>query len=400
MNQQPMCNLGKMSTMGILTCLLLLLLSLPLQAQETRGDLGPQIIAKQGQAGELPPQSLASITLAAALGCDGVSLGLVLTQDDHVLVLAGVDLKANSNVTTHFPDRARVDQGSPVFDHSLAELRELTWRSSSSYQYSPITLDEVLALQRTLRDSLGRDLVLNLELRRPWQHRQADLDLSRAVLDTLRAAGHFGRIESIRLQSYDHDELRRLRLELLPEYGLDLDLTQLIGDNNGQEAQVEQWGTLLPYNYDWMLSRSGLRLLAALVQEIGLDQSRLISASGTPLLTDYLADLKTLGLNLQIRGLKQDRLPSHVQDLTQLADLFSNLTTADSLVTDNCSQLVRARRQRLLAPQTHVVPPPTGLIPPVMTPSPVPLPVSIPTPVPTPAQAPVFIQLPEPLQEQ
>ncbi|MBC8208997.1 MAG: hypothetical protein H8E79_07510 [Desulfobulbaceae bacterium] len=394
----------KQKSTGLFTCLmllmlLLLLLALPLQAQSQE----PRLIAGQGQAGDLPPQSLAAITLAAALGCDGVSLNLVLTQNNQVLILTDIDLKAVSNVTTLFPDRGQEDQEDnsfPVFDLSLDELRQLTWQGSSGYHHTPVPLSEVLALQRTLKDNLGHDLLLNLELRQPWKHRQADLDLTRAVLDTLQMAGHTGRTEAIRLQSYDHEELRRLRLELLPEYGLDLDLIQLIGDNNGQEAQVEQWGTLQPYNYDWMLSRSGLRLLATLVQGIGLDKSQLISAAGAPLLTDYLADLKTLGLNLQIRDLKQDHSAGNVQDLTRLADLLPHLTAADSLITDNCSQLVRARRQRLLAPQPHVIPPPTDLMAPVLSPGPVPLPISPPTPVPTPIQAPVFIHLPEPPQEQ
>ncbi len=346
-----------------LTCLITLLLTLPLQAQE------PQIIADQGQTGALPAPSLAALTLAAALGCDGARLGLVLSQDNQVMVLSTIDLGGITDVATRFPDRAKTENSFPAFALSLAELRQLAWQSAPPYHHGPITLNEVLALQRLLKDRLGRDLILNLELRQPRQHQLAGHDLARAVLETIRAAGHSGRVDSLRLQSYDHEELRRLRQDLLPEYGLNLDLIQLIDDNDGQEAQVEQWGVWLPYNYDWMLSRSGLRLLATLVQGIGLDQSRLADASGTPLPGDTLADLKTLGLTLQVRGLDQGRLPSHAQDLTQLADLFTTLIPADSLITDNCGQLAQARRQRLLNPQTQNIRPPIDLIP-----APVPLP--------------------------
>ena len=154
----------------------------------------------------------------------------------------------------------------------------------------------------------------------------------------------------MRIQSYDHQELRRLAGELLPAHNLALDLIQLIGDSHGREVQIEQWGAWLPYDFDWMLSHSGLRVLADRVQGIGLAQELLVAPDGTSLLDSQLATLRQLGLSLQVRGLDPARLPDHAEDLGQLADLFRNQIPAAQLVSPDCGTLVRHRRARLLAP--------------------------------------------------
>lgn len=273
---------------ALINCLILLVPGAAALAQE------PELLSQQARIQGLPVAGPAALAVNTALGCDGVTLDLALSRDGELLVVPALDLLPLSDAGSRYPDRVQ-DGLLPVFALDLAELRGLSWQGEAP---ALATLAEVLDLRRVLRRELGRELLLSLELRQPWRHRRAGLDLVAALLQALKRSGLEGRLESVRIQSYDHQELRRLAGELLPAHNLALDLIQLIGDSHGREVQIEQWGAWLPYDFDWMLSHSGLRVLADRVQGIGLAQELLVAPDGTSLLDSQLATLRQLGLSL------------------------------------------------------------------------------------------------------
>jgi glycerophosphoryl diester phosphodiesterase len=83
------------------------------------------VIAHRGASGYLPEHTLEAVAMAYAMGADYLEQDVVLTKDDHAIVLHDIHLEAVTNVAQVFPRRARSDGRYYAIDFTLAEIKAL-----------------------------------------------------------------------------------------------------------------------------------------------------------------------------------------------------------------------------------------------------------------------------------
>ena len=83
------------------------------------------VIAHRGSSGYLPEHTLGSAVMAYASGADYLELDLVMSKDEHLMVLHDLTLNATTNVEQVFPDRAGKDGKYHAADFYLHEVKQL-----------------------------------------------------------------------------------------------------------------------------------------------------------------------------------------------------------------------------------------------------------------------------------
>ena len=86
------------------------------------------VIAHRGASGYLPEHTLAAKALAHGMGADYIEQDVVLTADDHPIVLHDIHLDLVTDVAERFPRRARADGRFHAIDFTLAEIQQLRVR--------------------------------------------------------------------------------------------------------------------------------------------------------------------------------------------------------------------------------------------------------------------------------
>lgn len=303
----------------------------------------PTIIAHRGASGYLPEHTLAAKSMAYAMNADYLEQDLVMTKDDHLVVLHDHYLDRVSNVAEVYPKRVRADGRFYVIDFTLAELRTLKLTESfdiiegrvqqtypnrfplwKSY-FQIHTFAEEIELIQGLNQSMGRQTGIYPEIKSPWFHQQEGKDISQAVLTELKKYGYTRKDDLVYLQCFDPNELIRIRTQLLPQMAMDLKLVQLIAQTNWNETFFKQDNRWLPYNYDAMLTLEGLKQVAQYADAIGPWYPMIVDPKSTKLnlkITDLVKHAHTLGLKVHPYTFRQDALPDYIESFEHLTTLF------------------------------------------------------------------------------
>ena len=312
------------------------------------------IIAENGAGKNLIEHSLPAATLAAAMGVEYLELHVVMTADDHLVVFHDLTLDRLTDVAQVFPDRKRRDGASYVIDFTLDELRRLRLLrpadgNSNEFPLAlPIpTLAEELLLLRRLETILERQLGIVLEIRQPWFHQQADKDISSATLDTLARFRYTTAQSKLYLQCFDPDELQRIHNLLMPERQMSLPLIQLVGANDGLETKQGTQDSPLPYNYDWLFTNTGLRMVSSYAVAIALPAKQIVDDAGNLPLAEYVGEAHRHGLLVLAFLLHASpNLPSFAADWPALVDFYFSRAGLDGIYTDMFADAQRALRQQ------------------------------------------------------
>lgn len=307
------------------------------------GD-GPLVIAHRGASGYLPEHTLEAVAMAHAQGADFVEQDVVLTKDGIPVVLHDLTLDAVTDVAGRFPGRARADGRHYAIDFSLADLRLLrvhervdpkTGRQKYPGRFPAdaggfriATLAEHLELLAGLERSTGRRVGVYTEIKQPAWHRDQGQDVTAATLEVLRAHGHDGTGAACRLQTFDRDEVRRLRHDLRWRGGL----TLLVG-----EAPRDAGGR------DPLLEPGALAAIAADADGLGPHLARVVGPDGTP--TGLAAAARAAGLVVHAYTLRRDDLPPFA-DATEAALEVLVDAGIDGVFTDFPDAAVAWRRDR------------------------------------------------------
>lgn len=315
------------------------------------------VIAHRGASGYLPEHTLEAKVLAFAQGAHYIEQDVVMTRDDHLLVFHDLTLERTTNVAAVYPGRARIDGHYYVIDFTLEELRLLQVSEATAVdggQEVPVypgrfppgtarfavhTLQEELELFSGLAQSTGRQVGIYPELKSPWFHHQHEKDLAAAVLQVLKDYGYNSRTAPVFVQSFDYNELVRLRTELLPALAMDIKLVQLIAENSwGETQEQDSSGNWVPYDYSWMREASGPPRLALVADGIGPSIDMLVSgSSGSDLLISPLTQwAHQAGLQVHPYTFRADagRLPGYAASFTELLDIFLFKVGVDGVFTD------------------------------------------------------------------
>ena len=317
------------------------------------GATDKMIIAADGGGNDLIENSLPAATLAAALGIEYLQLPVVMTADDQLLVFRDLTLDRLTDVGEVFPERQRSDGSYYVIDFTLSELRQLRLLgpADGSTREFPLalpipTLAEELRLLRRLETTLHRQLGIVVEIRQPWFHRQADKDISSATLDTLARFRYTTAQSTLYLQCFDPDELQKIHDRLMVERQMRLPLIQLIGANDGMETKHSTTDTLTPYNYDWLFTNTGLRMVASYAVAISLPLTAIVDEKGKLPLADYIAEAHRHGLMVLAFSLDNGRGTALAdRNTSQVVQFLFSHADLDGISTNHFQEVLKALRQ-------------------------------------------------------
>ncbi|MCO1333229.1 glycerophosphodiester phosphodiesterase [Microbulbifer sp. OS29] len=247
----------------------------------------PLVVAHRGASAYLPEHTLESKALAYGMRPDYIEQDLVLSKDNHLIVMHDIHLDNVTNVAEVFPQRARDDGHFYTIDFSLTELKQLRvsepfingedghqakypgrfplWKSS----FKLSTFEEELELIQGLNRSLGYDIGIYPEIKKPYFHHWEGRDIAVLALQTLKKYSYSDIDQKIFLQCFDAEELQRIKFELMPSLGMDLPLVQLVAATDWGEKLITVNGNIESYDYDWMLQQGGLSKIATYAEGIG-----------------------------------------------------------------------------------------------------------------------------------
>ncbi|WP_237058241.1 glycerophosphodiester phosphodiesterase [Microbulbifer sediminum] len=316
----------------------------------------PLVIAHRGASGYLPEHTLESKALAYGMRPDYIEQDLVLSRDGHLIVMHDIHLDQVTDVARIFPDRAREDGRFYTIDFTLRELKQLRVTEAfegdikaltpkypkrfplwaSSFQLS--TFAEEIELIQGLNKSLGYNIGIYPEIKSPWFHHAEGQDIARRTLEQLKAYGYTNRDKKIFLQSFDAEELQRIKNELMPAMDMDLPLVQLVAATSWGEKKVRQGGHWVNYNYDWMLEANGLEKISGYADGIGPWAMMLVTAETDTIEGNGLTRrAQALGLQVHPYTFRADgqRIPGVTHEFGAILALFISRIKVDGLFTDH-----------------------------------------------------------------
>ncbi|MDP2284222.1 MAG: glycerophosphodiester phosphodiesterase [Pseudohongiella sp.] len=302
------------------------------------------VVAHRGASAYLPEHTLQAAAMAYAMGASFQEQDVVMTKDDQLIVWHDLTLDRNSDVRHKFPSRAREDGRHYVIDFTLQELRTLRvtegYRLDDNGQEQQIyperfplwqgsfqihTFAEQLELIHGLNRSTGRDVGIYPELKSPAFHHEHGKDIGMAVLSELKRFGYTSKDSNVYVQTFEFDELKRVKEQVQPALGIELKLVQLMGDDED--------------DYGWMLKPGGMQELAKFADGIGPEKGMIISGDSTPdniMISTLVSDAHQAGMQVHPYTFRADtgQVPAYARDFDHLLELFYVNAGVDGVFTD------------------------------------------------------------------
>jgi len=320
------------------------------------------IIAHRGASGYLPEHSLTSTAMAHVMNVDYIEQDVVMTKDDHLIVLHDPYLDRVTNVMEVFPNRSREVFGEKrwlAIDFTLAEIKQLDMtegfyldpNTNQKIQYYPnrfpmfkshfqiATLSEQIELIQGLNVSTGKDIGIYLEIKVPWFHLLEGKDISKKILETLKSFGYQSKKDKAYIQCFDPDETKRINDKLMPALEMDLKLVQLIAQTEWKETMRMVDGKLVNYSYEWMFQPGAMKEIATYADGVGPWMPMLVSNESTVdniIDTGMLKNAHDSGLQVHpyTLRLEKDKTPPYAKSFEHLLDIFLYQIGVDGVFTD------------------------------------------------------------------
>lgn len=314
------------------------------------------VIAHRGASGYLPEHTLPAKAMAYAQGADYLEQDLVMTKDDRLVVLHDHYLDRVTDVAERFPNRARKDGRFYAIDFTLDEIRSLKFtegfeiENGKKVQTFPgrfpmgksdfriHTFEEEIEFVQGLNHSTGKNIGIYPEIKAPWFHHQEGKDIAVKTLEVLKKYGYTSKTDRVYLQCFDVNELKRIKNELEPKMGMNLNLVQLIAYTDWNETQEKRPdGTWVNYSYDWMFKPGAMQQIARYADGVGPDYHMLVAEGSTPghiTLTDMVKEAHASKMQVHPYTVRADKLPEYATDVNQLYDVLYNQAGVDGLFTD------------------------------------------------------------------
>ena len=315
------------------------------------------VIAHRGASGYLPEHSIASKAMAYAMKVDYIEQDLVMTKDDHLVVLHDHYLDRVTNVADKFPTRIRKDGRFYAIDFTLAEIQTLEMTEGFSVNEGMIeanypdrfpiwhskfkvhTFADEIELIQGLNKSTGKNVGLYPEIKSPAFHLKNGKDISKAVLLELKKYGYINKSNKVFVQSFDANELKRIKQELMPQLEMSLKLVQLIAMTSWNETVTYKGEEAIPYSYDWMLKPENMKKIAQYADGIGPWRPMLVTESenGSFAQSNGLTEAaQKAGLLVHPYTFRADegKVPKYAKDFQTLLRFFYFDIGVDGVFTD------------------------------------------------------------------
>ncbi len=324
-------------------------------------DLEKIVIAHRGASAYLPEHTLPAKAMAYAMGADYLEQDVVMTKDDHVIVLHDHYLDRVTDVAKVFPSRKRADGRYYAIDFTWSEIKTLQfteefiveegkmlqkfpnrfpmWKSNFRIH----TLQDEIEMIQGMNHSTGKDIGIYVETKAPWFHKIEGKDISKTVLSILKSYGYTKKTDKVFFQSFDAPDLMRVKKELLPAMHMDIKLVQLITNTDDQKnietMEIHPDGSLTPYSYDWMLEVGGAKKLAEYADGIGPWYPMIVKDSSKPdqiELTILAQEAKEQGLYIHPYTFRTDpgKVPGYAKNFEDMLKIFYIDAGVDGVFTD------------------------------------------------------------------
>jgi glycerophosphoryl diester phosphodiesterase len=328
----------------------------------------PLVIAHRGASGYAPEHSLVAKAMAHAMDVDYIEQDVVMTKDDHLVVLHDLYLDRVTNVMTAFPTRFRDMFGQKrwlAIDFTLQEIKSLKMSEGfdfdpqsdsmtplypnrfplfkSSFQVS--TLEEEIELIQGLNHSTGKDIGIYVEVKAPWLHLMEGKDISLKTLEVLKRYGYTNKQDKAYFQCFDPEETKRVHDELLPSLQMDIKLVQLIAHTDWNETMRLKDGELTPYSYDWIFQQGAMQKVARYADGIGPWMPMLVNNDANKMnITEskLLVDAKANGLAIHpyTFRVEKNKIPEFATDFDNLLKIFLIDLKVDGVFTDQPDKVI------------------------------------------------------------
>ena len=312
------------------------------------------VIAHRGASGYLPEHTLQAKVMAFAMGADYIEQDVVMTSDDHLIVLHDITLDRTTNVAERFPERVRDDGRYYAIDFTLEEIRQLQASEGFSIEngeklqsyanrfpmaestFSVPTLAEEIELIQGMNQSTGKNVGIYPEIKNPEFHRQAGKDISTAVVRMLGAYGYRTKQDKGFLQTFSFEELKIIFEEILPAEGIDLNLVQLIDGIS---------------SYPWMFEQNGMDRLSAFADGVGPNKGLVISRDSQKTriqVSDLVERAHVAGMQVHPYTYRLDpgQVPAYAGSFEELLELHYFRANVDGVFTDFPDRTVEFLRSR------------------------------------------------------
>jgi glycerophosphoryl diester phosphodiesterase len=302
----------------------------------------PLVIAHRGASGYLTEHSLAAKRLAHDQRADFLEQDVVATRDEELIVCHDLYLERLTNVAEVFPGRHRDDGHYYVIDFDWAEIRVLERASvparvasadAAAKAANPKlpddarlhTLNEELEFIARINAGSTHTAGIYTEIKHPGWHRDHGVDLTRAVVRALDAAGFREPDGSAYIQCFDAGELRRINERLKCR----LPLVQLAGRSVDRQ----------------MLTSDGLAAVASYAAALAPNHALLFRHESVdrPILSSLTQNARGAGLAIHPYTFNNETLPVYASDLAGFLGIVYGLVQPDAVFCDYPDVAVSAR---------------------------------------------------------
>ncbi|AFU19159.1 glycerophosphodiester phosphodiesterase [Actinobacillus suis] len=327
------------------------------QAADKSAQSDKLIIAHRGASGYLPEHTLESKALAFAQQADYLEQDLAMTKDNRLIVIHDHFLDGLTDVAKKFPKRARKDGRFYVADFTLKEIQTLemteNFKTENGQQVQvypnrfPMwkshfrihTFEDEIEFIQGLEKSTGKQIGIYPEIKAPWLHHQEGKDIALETLKVLKKYGYDQKSDKVYLQTFDFNELKRIKTELLPKLGMDVKLVQLIAYTDWHETEEKDAsGKWVNYNYDWMFKDGAMTEVAKYADGVGPGWYMLVDDKNSKLgdvkYTPMVKDIAKTNMELHPYTVRKDALPEFFTDVNQMYDALLNKAGATGVFTD------------------------------------------------------------------
>lgn len=265
------------------------------------------VIAHRGASGYVAEHTLAAKAMAHAMGADYIEQDVVMTKDDHLVVLHDHYLDRVTDVQEKFPDRKRQDGRYYVIDFTLEEVRRLDVTERYRFdnegkkvavfpgrfplnasRFKVHTLAEEIELIQGLNKSTRRDIGIYTEAKSPAFYLSEGKDLSHAILAIFKKYGYVDKNSRAYYQTFEIEELKRVHDVVLPSLDMDIKLVQLMG-----AGELD--------SYEQLITQNGIKQLATYADGIGPSRSMITKSDDkgkSYQLTDLVKNAHEFGLEV------------------------------------------------------------------------------------------------------
>ena len=154
----------------------------------------------------------------------------------------------------------------------------------------------------------------------------------------LKKYGYTKKSDLVYLQTFDYNELKRIKTELFPKFGMDLKLVQLVGYNDWHETEEQnEKGEWVNYDYDWMHKTGAVKEILRYADCISPGWYMLVDESskvGDIKLTLLANEIKAAKAECHPYTVRKDALPEYARTIDEMFSILFNQAGATGLFTD------------------------------------------------------------------